>query len=167
MSNIPAPAYNYQPLEFMQVNRRNQLEHSYGQPSSMHIEKSQQQPDSSNNYLIEDSNDSIQNSGNNGIVSDTCVERAHLLNQDNTMFLYINTQPTRSHGPSELNQPSTKSAQPEANTVPKPVELEKIPALIKQSTNLSTVNGDRFEFLHYINILNISSKMQTMIFSSQ
>lgn len=165
LSNIPAPVYNYQPLEFMQVNRRNQIEHSYVQATSVHIEKSQQKPDSSKDYLIEESNDSIQISGNNGIDSDTCVERVNLLNLDNTLFLYINTQPASSDGPSELDQPSINSAQPEANTIPKSAELPQIPLLSKQSSNSSTVNSDRCEFLHYINILNISSKMQNMIYS--
>lgn len=167
LSKIPAPVYNYQPLQFMQVNHRHQLEHSYVQPTSQHIEKSQQKPDSSNEFLIEDSNDLIQISGNNGIVSDTCIERAHLLNQDNTLFLYINTQPTNSDGPSELNQLSTNSAQHEANMVKKSIELDQIPLLAKQPSNTSTLNGDRFEFLHYINILSISSKMQSIQFSPE
>lgn len=151
LKNVPVPKYNYRPLEF---HVRDRAEAKVHQPQNP-IEESQSSPNSSRNYAIDDSS-STDETNNSGMTTDSYVERANLLNQDNTLFLDINTQPAmNSDGPtaSQINQTE------DANAI-QPDEVASAP--IPGPSRL-TVFNDQTEFLHYIDIQSVSSSLRNVI----
>lgn len=150
--------------------------------NSSQIETSQPSPKNTTNYSIEDSSSTDEStamsSHANGMITDSCVERANLLNQDNTLFLDINTQPTD-------NAPSNESLEPpeqpllsvaettvnnqndnikaNANPIVSAPEVATEPIFRVPST-LSRLNiHDQIEFLHYVDIKTIQSSLKNVI----
>lgn len=182
LKNIPVPKYHYGPLNFHVRDRTKHNEQptargswSETNPNPIQVPTHENEP----NYSIEDSSSTDESnlSGsnadrNNGIVTDSCVERANLLNQDNSLFLNVNTQIINSGGSStsQLNQQSqslTTNAiiddattsnlnkntnQPEAVLLPTP-----------GPSTLSTINNDQTEFLHYVDITKVISSLKSII----
>lgn len=154
----------------MEASNRAQIEHSYVvHLPSLHIEESQPSPDSSGNLLIiEDSSDSISSNDNNGIVSDSCVERDHLLNQDNTLFLNINTQLTSSNtSASTIKEPTMPRPASLQSNLAQIEENSSATALTKQPSHLNVINNDRSEFLPIIDIENVTSNIENVQISSE
>lgn len=188
LSNIPIPKYTYGPLDFIvrqNVGNDNNPapKENWNEPfpKSYQIVQLMQSPETQPNYSIEDSstdeaNHSESNMDRDGIVSDSCIERANLLNQDNSLFFNVNTQPNNSRASTTnpIAQPSqsvTVNTLNEFVTKSNAIEStnEQSDAVLLQNPGppiLSTLNCDRTEFLHYIDIIKIVSHFKTIITDS-
>lgn len=127
---------------------------------SAHIDETRPSPDSSRNYAIDESS-STEETNNSGIVTDSCDERAILLNQDNTLFLDINTQPiTNSDDPtsSQVNQPTTVTSLG--------IESIRSATLPIPGPSRSNIFNDQIEFLHYIDIQSVLVNFKKMVSTS-
>lgn len=193
LSTIPVPKYNYRELQFCVRQKANGDQQSGFdedfQPINLNdIESLPQSQKEATNYSIEDSSSADETSviesatqhANNGtITSDSCAERINLLNQDNTLFLGINTQQLYS-GCSPTNQMNQTPSQsitttPSEQTATnqnqnqneitqsnhQPEAVVSLPA--SSSSTLSRFNDDRTEFLHFVDIRSIQSSMKSVI----
>lgn len=178
LSNITVPKYNYNQLDVFMVRGRNNVQNTQwyeefnGKPIAVEPQpyaaavEPQPSPADSHNYSIEESSsmdeNGTQNSNSNDnnirTVSDSCVERTNLLNQDNTLFLDINTQLLCSVD-SVTNQVNAHSTSTAANIV-QPNSV--VPELVA----LSSTHGDRTEFLYYVEILNLASNIKNIMLPS-
>lgn len=196
LSSIQVPKYNYAPLD---INEGKNTKHGHQEQAqnsttaaaavvphdqysdSSEIEISQPSPANATNYSIEDSlfTDETIMAGSHahGMIIDSCAEHAILLNQDNTLFLEINTQPLNSacSPPNQLIQiqpsqsitttPETPNTDPNENantnqvihSTASSVSLDRVPS------TLSRLDDDRTEFLHYVDIKTIKSSLKTVI----
>lgn len=195
---ISVPKYNYAPLNFMrktesrndvrggQNARDNQQRNNQWPLKPVHVELQPSKLDS-HSYSIEDSSLMDDGTQNDGTVSDSCVERENLLNQDNTLFLNINTQLMNSAGPStnqvaQQSQPASLvadsgSVQPvppnQTVQINQPVFVQPNCALERTVSSISiassaiqTINHDRTEFLYHVEILNVTSTFKPAILPS-
>lgn len=184
LSSIRVPKYNYGPLpvEFCVRQTANHGQNDANvrdQHSDPHeIEISQASPKQTTNYSIEDSSSADETCAVdsrschvNGMMTDSCAERVNLLNQDNTLFLGINTQFLNSVCPSSnqvihTSQPNTSAG---TNTIANQNEnintIQPIvaPASGPGPSTLSRLNDDRTEFLHYVDIKTIQSSLKSVI----
>lgn len=186
LKNIQVPKYQYGPLEFRMRDRTKNNEQSTSHGNAIETFPNPEQirglsHANEPNYSIEDSSSTEESnlSGsnadrNNGIVTDSCVERANLLNEDNTLFLNVNTQLFNSGGSTtiQMNQQSqslatnaiiddaTTSNQNQNN------QLEAVSLPISRPSTLSTINNDQTEFLHYVDITKVISCFKSIITDS-
>lgn len=198
LSTIPVPKYNYRELEFCVRTKSNpglqvQPNDATNTNDQLEIETSQTSPKQTTNYSIEDSSsadettvvDSVTSHAN-GMITDSCAERVNLLNQDNTLFLGINTQQLYSACPSQPNpmthhassQPSSPSTDPtttnatnqneETNEIQQPevaiTSSVSLPGPTSSTSSIaSRLTGDRTEFLHFVDIRTIQSSLKSAI----
>lgn len=151
-ANIPGPRNDYQPLEFIMRTRSETVQRQVQNNQLAPIAVSQSSPDSSRNYAIEDSSSMDET---NGMITDSCVERANLLNQDNTLFLDINTQlMANSPVTSQVKQPTTSTF------IVQPEQTAQLP-----EPGLSRLSSfdDQTEFLHHIDIQSVSSNFKNVL----
>lgn len=211
LSTIPVPKYNYPQLDFCvrqkaNTDQQNGSDDDFQQSDPNDIESSPKKQTEATNYSIEDSSsaeetsivDSATGHATNGtITTDSCAERANLLNQDNTLFLGINTQqlysgcsPTDPITQTSSSQPTTASSDQttttnqnenenqnentDSNQQPEPavptVAAVSLPrpstSSSSSSSTLSRLNGDRTEFLHFVDIRTIQSSLKSVISES-
>lgn len=190
LSTIVVPKYTYGPLNFIgRKNTGTETTQSH-EVRSEHVpfrhEQSQSSSSNAPNYSIEDSSSademnvtSVNVNHNNGMTTDSCVERANLLNQDNTLFLNVNTQLMNSGGslsPSsnQMNHVSqsveTDPIVTDVTTSSTNVDVVQTDAVVSLPTPgpsiLSAINSDRTEFLHYIEITQVLSSLKSVVTES-
>lgn len=188
LSTIVVPKYTYVPLNFIDREKTsNEATQSHEvRRENVPSQHEQSQSSSSNapNYSIEDSSSADEanvTSGNmnhnNGMTTDSCAERAHLLNQDNTLFLNVNTQLMNSGGSSSSNQMNQVSQSIEtdpivtdvttSNTNVDVIQTDAVVSLPKPGPSiLSAINSDRTEFLHYVDITQVLSSLKSIVTES-
>ncbi|XP_055295613.1 uncharacterized protein LOC129565135 isoform X2 [Sitodiplosis mosellana] len=157
LKNIPVPKYNYRPLDFHVRDRSEATQNQATNNRPAQIEESQSSPDTSRNYTIDESS-STDETINDGMTTDSCVERANLLNEDNTLFLDINTQPVMNSdvvSSSQINQTTITSASM--------VQPEQAASLSIPGPSRLSLFHDQTEFLHYIDIQSVLSSFKNVI----
>lgn len=204
LSTIPVPKYNYRELQFCvrqkaNNDQQNGSDDDFQQSNPNDIESSPKTFTEAANYSIEDSSsaeetsivDSTTGSATNGtITTDSCAERVNLLNEDNTLFLGINTQQlysgcsptnpitqtssqpiTTSSDPTTTNQNENENQNQQPEVAVPTVVAVSLPgpstsSSSSSSSTLSRLNGDRIEFLHFVDIRTIQSSLKSIISES-
>lgn len=191
LSTIEPPRYTYDPLEFVANKATNSTTFGGAMPNES-VEMSKEQlieevqfssPENSGDYSIEDesSTEDINLSlSNNRSKNKSILDAQQTLNENNTMFLDVLTQPVATIPPIQrtdspgipvnevvVANAENESADPwenipiDAGTIKlvaaEPQIVSFLKALIRTPTNL---RGDhRFEFLHNIDITNVHSNL--------